>query len=214
MNKKSNLKYSIILLLFCLSISSQDYDILIQNGHVIDIKNKIDDVYDIAISKNKVVAVSKKIDLKDAKRVIDASGLIVVPGLIDIHSHNFHGTIPNRYLSNSFSALPPDGFSFRSGITTIVDVGGAGWRNFEVFKNQVIDRSQTRVLSFLNIVGFGMQGGAVEQNIDDMNSEMTAEIVKKYPDEIVGIKLAHFNGYNWLLLIELLKREKSQMYPL
>ena len=59
MNKKSNLKYSIMLLLFCLSISSQDYDILIQNGHVIDIKNKIDDVYDIAISTNKVVAVSK-----------------------------------------------------------------------------------------------------------------------------------------------------------
>ena len=76
--------------------------------------------------------------------------------------------------------------------------GGAGWRNFEVFKNQVIDRSQTRVLSFLNIVGFGMQGGAVEQNIDDMNAELTAEIVKKYPNEIVGIKLAHFNGYNWL----------------
>ena len=213
MNKKSNLKYSIILLLFCLSISSQDYDILIQNGHVIDIKNKIDDVYDIAISKNKVVAVSKKIDLKDAKRVIDASGLIVVPGLIDIHSHNFHGTIPNRYLSNSFSALPPDGFSFRSGITTIVDVGGAGWRNFEVFKNQVIDRSQTRVLSFLNIVGFGMQGGAVEQNIDDMNSEMTAEIVKKYPDEIVGIKLAHFNGYNWLPVDRVVKAGEISDVP-
>ena len=74
---------------------------------------------------------------KNAKRVVDASGLIVVPGLIDIHSHNFHGTIPNRYLSNSFSALPPDGFSFRSGITTIVDVGGAGWRNFEVFKTSL-----------------------------------------------------------------------------
>ena len=93
MNKKNNVTYSFILFLFCLSISSQDYDLLIQNGHVIDVKNKIDDFYDIAISKNKIVSVEKKINAKNAKRVIDASGLIVVPGLIDIHSHNFHGTI-------------------------------------------------------------------------------------------------------------------------
>ena len=185
----SNIKFIktlVFFLLFCLSISSQDYDLLIKNGHVIDVKNQIDDVYDIAISKNKIVALEKKINKNKSKRVIDASGFIVVPGLIDIHSHNFHGTIP------------PDGFSFRSGITTIVDVGGAGWRNFKVFKNQVIDRSQTRVLSFLNIIGFGMQGGAIEQNIDDMDPEMTAKIVKEFPEEIVGIKLAHFNGYNWL----------------
>ena len=213
MSKIKFIKTSVFFLLFCFSISSQDYDILIQNGHVIDLKNKIDDVYDIAISKNIIVSVDKKINAKNAKRVIDASGLIVVPGLIDIHSHNFHGTIPNRYLSNSFSALPPDGFSFRSGITTIVDVGGAGWRNFEVFKNQVIDRSQTRVLSFLNIVGFGMQGGAVEQNIDDMNAELTAEIVKKYPNEIVGIKLAHFNGYNWLPVDRVVKAGEISDVP-
>ena len=103
MSKIKFIKTSVFFLLFCLSISSQDYDILIQNGHVIDLKNKIDDVYDIAISKNKIVSVDKKLNAKNAKRVIDASGLIVVPGLIDIHSHNFHGTIPNRYLSNSFS---------------------------------------------------------------------------------------------------------------
>jgi dihydroorotase len=213
----SNIKFIktlVFFLLFCLSISAQDYDLLIKNGHVIDVKNKIDDVYDIAISKNKIVLVKKKINKGDAKRIIDASGLIVVPGLIDIHSHNFHGTIPDRYLSNSFSALPPDGFSFRSGITTIVDVGGAGWRNFEVFKNQVIDRSQTRVLSFLNIVGFGMQGGAVEQNIEDMSPEMTAEIVKKYPKEIVGIKLAHFNGYNWLPVDRVVKAGKISNVPI
>ena len=61
MIKKNNVTYSFILFLFCLSISSQDYDLLIQNGHVIDVKNKIDDVYDIAISKNKIVSVEKKI---------------------------------------------------------------------------------------------------------------------------------------------------------
>ena len=72
----SNIKFIktlVFFLLFCLSISAQDYDLLIKNGHVIDVKNKIDDVYDIAISKNKIVLVKKKINKGDAKRIIDAS---------------------------------------------------------------------------------------------------------------------------------------------
>ena len=65
MSKIKFIKTSVFFLLFCLSISSQDYDILIQNGHVIDLKNKIDDVYDIAISKNKIVSVDKKLNAKN-----------------------------------------------------------------------------------------------------------------------------------------------------
>ncbi len=186
------------LFLFQLKSYTQVYDILIKNGHVIDAKNNINKIIDIAIVDNKIALIEKNISNELANRIIDANGLYVSPGLIDIHSHNFHGTEPNNYLSNSFDALPPDGFSFRSGVTTIVDVGGAGWRNFKIFKEQIIDRSKTRVLSFLNIIGSGMKGGAVEQNIDDMEPNRTAEIVKKFPGEIVGIKLAHFNGYNWI----------------
>jgi dihydroorotase len=173
------------------------YDILIKNGHVIDAKNNINKIIDIGIIENKIAIIQKNISVKSALKTIDANGLYVSPGLIDIHSHNFHGTEPNNYLSNSFDALPPDGFSFRSGVTTIVDVGGAGWRNFKNFKDQIINRSKTRVLSFLNIIGSGMKGGAIEQNLSDMEPEKTAETVKKFPREIVGIKLAHFNGYNW-----------------
>ena len=186
------------ILIFQLKSYTQSYDILIKNGHVIDVKNNINKVIDIAIDDNKIALVQENISVNSSIRIIDAKGLYVTPGLIDIHSHNFHGTIPNRYLSNSFSALPPDGFTFRSGITTIVDVGGAGWKNFEIFKEQVIEKSKTRVLAFLNIIGLGMQGGETEQNIDDMDPELTAKMVNKYPEHIVGIKLAHFNGYNWI----------------
>ena len=197
--KKTKLIICIVgLFLFQLKSYTQVYDILIKNGHVIDAKNNINKIIDIAIVDNKIALIEKNISNELANRIIDANGLYVSPGLIDIHSHNFHGTEPNNYLSNSFDALPPDGFSFRSGVTTIVDVGGAGWRNFKIFKEQIIDRSKTRVLSFLNIIGSGMKGGAVEQNIDDMEPNRTAEIVKKFPGEIVGIKLAHFNGYNWI----------------
>lgn len=175
----------------------QDYDILIINGHIIDSKNNIDEKMDLAIKDGKIAAVEKKLNNAQAKVVVDAEGLILSPGLIDIHSHNFHGTEPDSYLSNSFTALPPDGFTFESGITTIVDVGGSGWRNFRQFKTQTIDRSKTRVLAFLNIIGSGMKGGVIEQNIEDMNPKLTALMAKQYKEYIVGVKLAHFSGFDW-----------------
>lgn len=193
------LLFTIFSLIFIYTFSyGQNYDLVIKNGHIIDKKNNIDFIGDIGISNGIIKYVGEELPINSSRKIINAESLIVVPGLIDIHSHNFHGTVPNRYLSNSFSALPPDGFSFRSGITTIVDVGGAGWKNFEVFKEQVIEKSKTRVLAFLNIIGLGMQGGEIEQNIDDMDAMLTAEMANKYPEHIVGIKLAHFNGYNWI----------------
>jgi len=191
-------KITTLLFLFCgLVFNAQEYDILIKNGHVIDTKNGLDKVSDVAIKDGKIAAVTENINDSRAKTVIDAKGLYVAPGLLDIHGHNFHGTEPDAYLSNSFSALPPDGFSFPNGVTTMVDVGGAGWRNFKQFKDQVIDRSKTRVLSFLNIVGSGMKGGAIEQNLADMDSRLTAMVAKQYPEYVVGVKLAHFSGHDW-----------------
>ncbi len=184
--------------LFPISLSGQQIDLLIKNGHVIDAKNGIDQVMDVAIEDGKIFEVAENIDVARAFRVVDAEGLYVVPGLIDIHSHNFHGTEPDAYLSNSFQALPPDGFTFRSGVTTIVDVGGAGWRNFKTFKSQTIDRSKTRVLAFLNIVGSGMKGGAIEQNLADMDAKLTAMEAKQYPGIVVGVKLAHYYGPEWI----------------
>ena len=178
-------------------LSAQSFDLLIKGGHLIDAKNNIDGTMDVAIKDGKIAMVAANINPGNAKNVVDATGMYVCPGLIDIHSHNFHGTEPDAYLSNSDTALPPDGFSFRSGVTTIVDVGGAGWRNFTTFKKQTIDRSKTRVLSFLNIVGSGMKGGAIEQNLADMDPKLTAIVAKQYPDIIVGVKLAHYTGFDW-----------------
>ncbi|MDF9799936.1 dihydroorotase [Catalinimonas alkaloidigena] len=193
------IKLPIFLLFFCLlatHIQAQNYSLLLKGGHVIDPKNNIDEVMDIAVSGDSIARVAKNISEAEAEKVVDASGLYVTPGLIDIHSHNFHGTEPDAYLSNSFTALPPDGFTFRVGITTIVDVGGAGWKNFNTFKEQTIDQSKTRVLSFLNIVGSGMKGGPYEQNLNDMDGKMTGMMAQRYP-EIVGVKVAHYAGPEW-----------------
>ena len=173
------------------------FDVLVKGGHVIDPKNGIDAVMDIAIKAGKIFKVGKNLPASEAKQVVDATGLKVVPGIIDMHAHVFAGTQPDHYLSDGLSALMPDGYTFRVGVTTVVDCGGAGWKNFTTFKKNVIDISQTRVLSFLNIVGEGMRGGNYEQDIADMNPKLAANTAKQYKDYIVGFKLAHFNGADW-----------------
>lgn len=174
---------------------AQSYDLLLKGGHVIDPKNDIDEVMDIAISGDLIAQVASDISEEDAAKVVDAGGLIITPGLIDMHSHNFYGTEPHRSYSNGFNALPPDGFTFRAGVTTVVDAGGAGWKNFRQFKEQVIDRSQTRVLAFINIVGDGM-GGTGEQNLNDMDPRMTSIVANQFSD-IIGVKVAHYSGHDW-----------------
>lgn len=188
--------FIVVLLLIAGHIRAQRYTILIKDGHVIDPRNGIDAVLDVAVSGDSIVTVAANIDRKLATQVVNAKGLYVMPGLIDIHSHNFYGTQPDHYLSDGFEALPPDGFTFRCGVTTVVDAGGAGWRSFATFKKQVIDHSKTRVLSFLNIVGEGMRGGPYEQNLADMDARMTALVVQQHR-EIVGIKVAHYSGGEW-----------------
>jgi len=173
------------------------FDVLVKGGHVIDPQNGIDAVMDIAIKAGKIFKVGKNLPASEAKQVVDATGLKVVPGIIDMHAHVFAGTQPDHYLSDGLSALMPDGYTFRVGVTTVVDCGGAGWKNFATFKKNVIDISQTRVLSFLNIVGEGMRGGNYEQDIADMNPKLTANTAKQYKDYVVGFKLAHFNGADW-----------------
>jgi dihydroorotase len=178
------------------TLAAQNYTILLKGGHVIDPKNNINEIMDVAIRDDKVVQVAKNIDIKQASQVVDAKGLYITPGVIDIHSHNFFGTQEDHYLGDGFEALPPDGFTFRTGVTTVVDAGGAGWKTFSTFKNQAIAHSKTRVLSFLNIVGEGMRGGPYEQNLNDMDAKMTAAVVRQHK-EIVGIKVAHYSGSEW-----------------
>ncbi len=187
-----------ILLLFLLIpclLHGQEIDLLIKGGHVIDPKNQIDSKMDIAIVNGKITQVASDIPVKGAKLVVDASGLFVTPGLIDMHVHVFQGTEPDAYIANGLTSLPPDGFTFRAGVTTVVDAGSSGWRNFRQFKKQTIDRSQTRVLALLNIVGNGMVGRFEEQDVNDMNPVQTAHMIKRlFPDLIVGIKAAHYWG--------------------
>ncbi|HET7116699.1 MAG TPA: amidohydrolase/deacetylase family metallohydrolase [Hanamia sp.] len=175
---------------------AQTYSIVIKGGHVIDPKNNIDEVMDVAIDSGKIKMVAKNISTANALQVVDAKGMYVTPGLIDIHTHDFWGTEPNHQYEDGNLAIQPDGFTFRNGVTTVVDAGSSGWRTFPTFKAQTIDVSQTRVLAFLNIVGEGMRGG-YEQNENDMDPKMSALVARQYKNIIVGFKLAHYEGHDW-----------------
>jgi len=171
------------------------YDLLLKGGHVIDGKNKIDAVRDVAIQDGKIAEVSADIPGAKAAKVVDVSGLYVVPGLVDMHVHVYAGT-GRRGAYDGDNSVYPDGFTFRVGVTTVADAGSSGWRNFPDFKDRVIDRAKTRVLAFLNIVGKGM-GGAVEQDTGDMDSQAAARQALEHKDIIIGIKTAHYAGPEW-----------------
>src|SRR3954447_3713730 len=176
--------------------SQPAYDLLLQGGHVVDAKNGINAVRDVAIKDGRIAAVAPKIDAALALKAVSVAGLSVTPGLIDIHAHVCAGT-GERASYAVDNSLYPDGYTFRVGVTTVADAGCAGWRNFEEFKEHVIDRSKTRVLAFLNIVGNGMRGGKYEQDLTDMEAAPTAEMAMKHPGLIVGIKTAHYPGPEW-----------------
>ncbi len=176
---------------------AQSYTLLIKGGTVIDPKSNLHAVMDIGLKDGKVTKIAKNINSTEASTTVDATGMYVTPGLIDIHGHVFAGTEPNHYLSDGYSALFPDGYTFRVGVTTIVDCGGAGWKNFQTFKENIIFNSKTRVLSFMNIVGSGMRGGAYEQDTSDMDPNLAAMVALKNKNDVVGFKVAHFSGPNW-----------------
>ena len=184
--------------------TSFEWDLLLAGGHVMDVHNGIDGLYDVAIADSQIVAVGEGLDPASAERVVDVSGLYVMPGLIDLHVHVFWGTGTGyargrsgwSSYSDSYNAVRPDDHAPRAGVTTVVDAGSSGWRNFPTFYDRVIKGSRTRVLAFLNIVGAGMNGGPAEQDLTDMDGRLTGQMAERF-DSIVGVKLAHFRGPDW-----------------
>src|SRR5207253_9194703 len=140
-----------LLLVLASNADAQQYDRLWRGGNFIDPRNRVSAVRDVAFRDGRVAVVASRIDPALAFKTIDVGGLYVTPGLIDLHVHVYAGTGERRSYAGDLSVYP-DGFTFKSGVTTAVDAGCSGWRNFEDFKATVIDRAKTRILALLNIV--------------------------------------------------------------
>lgn len=154
---------------------------------MIDPANNVDQVMDVGVTGNRITAVAAHIADAQARKLVDVSGMIVVPGLVDLHMHVF----------GYEGAIGADDAALPAGTTTIVDAGGSGWRTFDEFRRTVIAHSATRVLALLNIVGAGMVGEPYESNVDDMDPAATSAAILRNRDVIVGIKTAHFAKPGW-----------------
>ena len=125
------------------------YDLLLKRGKVIDPKNNRNQLLDLAIKDRKIACVEPEIEAGLADQIVDLSGMVITPGLIDIHVHVYHTREPEGL------SVIADHHSFRSGVTTVVDAGTAGANHFLHFKRTVIDLAKTRILTFINIVKSG-----------------------------------------------------------
>src|SRR5215471_8624817 len=182
--------------LLLLTPAFAQYDLLLKGGHVIDPRNNIDGTRDVAIQAGKIAEVAAAIDPARARKTVDVTSLYVTPGIVDMHTHLFHTTgIRDAWAGDN--SVQPDAFSFRSGVTTMVDAGSSGWRNFETFRHTVIDRAHTRVLAFINIAGLGMMADVTEQVSSDFQPKELAVVAAKHKDVVVGVKTAHYQLPDW-----------------
>src|SRR5262249_31310453 len=129
-------KSTLILLVLAAQLAAQPaFDLLLKGGHVIDPKNNIDKVMDVAIANGRIARVAAAIPASEAKKTVNAAGLYVTPGLIDIHVHVYSRANTKEMVRDS-SSVAPDAFSFRSGVTTMVDAGTSGWKDFPDFRDR------------------------------------------------------------------------------
>lgn len=164
-------------------------DLLLKGGRVLDPANHQDGLADIAIGGGRILRTAPAINPAEAEHVIDVSGLLVTPGLLDIHLHGYI-TRQDGDAGAFRGSLDPDHHFLSSGVTTGVDVGTAGADEIEHFRRTVIDGAITRILALVNISRPGM--GDAEQVISNLDAEAAAEAALAHRDVVVGIKTAHF----------------------
>ena len=183
------------------------YDLVVKGGRVIDPANGTDGIRDIGIKRGRIAAVAPKLD-PDAVKVIDAAGLIVTPGLIDTHAHVY------QYVSGDFG-LNPDLVGVRSGVTTVVDQGGASALTFDGFRKFIVEPAKTRIYAFISAY---LAGGLLGHRYVDLygptgiNVRAVVKAARDNPDLVRGIKAhAEPGGYSrWGMASLKLAKEASR----
>jgi len=165
------------------------YDLLIAGGIVIDPASSLKMKKDVAIKDGKISRMDDFISPDLATKTVDVSGLLVVPGLIDMHCH-FYPKFP--VATDGLYCVNPDAHFFQEGVTTAVDTGSCGTRDFIYFKERVLDVAKTRLLALINIADGGMVNQEREQDPVYFTPEIAAAMATSYPEQIIGIKTAHY----------------------
>ncbi len=163
-----------------------NYDILLKDGRVIDPAQGIDGVMDLAIKNEKIISVATYIPQAEAEKVIDVSGKIVIPGLIDLHTHVYQG--------GTAVGVDADQLCASTGVTTFVDAGSSGAGNFPGFRDHIIKCSRARILAFLNLSFPGIFAFSKDVMVGELFDLRLADVpvavrtAKENSDLILGIK--------------------------
>ena len=167
-----------------------EIDLLITGGTVIDPSQNLHEVREVGISGTQIVDL-ESLESYSAKKILDASGLIVTPGLIDLHAHVYKRHVP--------ISIDADATSLAGGVTTVLDAGSAGSYNFEGFKHDVIDRVDTEVLGLVNLSCIGLVAAHYGELMDARYADPdgVVETIRRFPNQAVGVKIragAHIIG--------------------
>ena len=157
-------------------------DVLIRGGEVIDPSQSLRGVRDVIVSGDRIVALRKGASDVEANHTIDARGLFVVPGLIDLHVHVY---------PHSPFGLEPDPLCPAGGVTTMLDAGTAGSLNFGAFRRETIDRARTEILGLVNLSCMGLAAGNLGELLDPRyaDPEGVLRIIAEHPGVAIGVKI-------------------------
>ena len=158
-------------------------DLLLKGGRVIDPASGLDDRRDVALAHGRIVAIETNLSPDDAMQVLDVSGKLVTPGLIDYHVHVYKGVSP--------LSVPADEFCLRTGVTTAVSTGDAGSTTFEGFVNYIVQPSRTRLYGYVHISRIGLAGYPVGEmrELDYGDVRGAVHTVRRYREYCLGIKV-------------------------
>ena len=158
------------------------FDLLIQGGRVIDPSTNRDGLFDVAISNGKVAALDDHIPAEAAFNVVDATGLLVLPGLIDLHTHVYHKC--------TYWGIDPDTMAYDSGVTTWVDAGSAGAINLGGLREYIVKNADVRIRAFVNVSYIGLVAPDFELRMTEhLDGEILGRVLADNADFVVGIKV-------------------------
>jgi dihydroorotase len=158
------------------------FDLLIKGGEVVDLGSGQRGHMDVAIKRNRIAAVEANIPVESAFRVVDATGQVVTPGLVDLHTHVYH--------SATCWGIRADPVAARSGVTTWLDVGSAGAYNFPGFREFIVRPALARIYALLNISSIGLTASTWElSNLNYMDVDLCCKLIDQNRDLILGVKV-------------------------
>ena len=156
------------------------YDLIIKGGTVVDPSQNIHGLNDVAVEDGKIARIAPDIPSAEAKRTVEVKGKVVIPGLIDLHTHVYAGV--------NATGVDPDIGGVRSGVTTMVDAGSAGCDTFGGFPKHIIPNTATEIICFLHICRTGLATTPDIFSPDSIDMDGTAKVIAENRNIISGVK--------------------------